>query len=145
MTPPVRPARPEDRPAIEAIQSTALVDPTPGLLGVALSGPMVTLVAVDVADVPVGYVLATRTDRRAYVPELAVEPDRQGQGVGSALLSAVCERLAEEGVERVRLTARASDRPVRAFYENRDFEAIGRVDDHYVDGDDGIVYERLLD
>jgi len=127
---------------LSAIQSAVLLDPSPDLLSGALSGPLCCLVAVDAG--PVGYLLAIHDDERAYLPELAVAPDRQGEGVGSTLLSAGCERLEADGIETVRVTARASDDRVQCFYEHRAFEVRERVTDHYSDGTDGIVYERRL-
>lgn len=140
----IRPARPEDRTAIETIQSTVLADPTPALVPTALHGPMPGLVAVTADDVPVGYLIAMIGEGQGYVAELAVAPDAQGQGVGSALLSAACRKLRESGADRVRVTARAIDERARTFYENRGFERVDRLADHYVDDVDGIVYERAL-
>ena len=138
----VRPARPGDRTRLSAIQSAALADPNPDLLAAAVSGPLCCLVAVDAG--PVGYVLAIHDDERAYLPELAVAPDRQNEGIGSTLLSAECDRLEASGIDAVRVTARASDERVGRFYEGRAFETVERVPDHYSDGTDGIVYERRL-
>lgn len=138
----IRPATPADRPALAAIQSEALVEASPDLLTAALDGPLLGLVAVD--PDPVGYLLALDDGHRGYLPELAVTPERQGNGIGSALLSTGCERLREAGVGTVRVTARASDDRVREFYKHREFEQIDRVPDHYADGTDGIVYEREL-
>lgn len=138
----VRPVSPADRSTLAAIQSEALVEPSPDLLTAAFDGPLLGLVAVDGS--PVGYLLALHDDARGYLPELAVAPARQGEGIGSALLSAVCERLRERGVETVRVTARASDDRARGFYETRGFERVDCVPDHYADGTDGVVYERGL-
>jgi len=140
----VRPIRSDDRPALEAIQVATLTDPLPDLLDLAADGAIPGLVAV--ADgVPVGYLLATVADERSYLPELAVAPARQREGVGSRLLAAACDRLSTQGVATVRLTTRSNDDRARTFYEGRGFTAVGRVEEHYADGTDGVVYERALD
>lgn len=139
----LRAARPGDRPALSTIQQAALSDPNGDILQLATDGPLTSLVAVA-DDEPVGYVIAVAGDDGAYLPELAVTPDRQGDGIGSTLLAAVCERLAGDGLDTVRLTARASDHRVRSFYENRGFEQVDREAAYYADGDDGVVYERRL-
>jgi ribosomal-protein-alanine N-acetyltransferase len=124
------------------IQSATLSDPNPDLLAAAVSGPLCCLVAVDAG--PVGYLLAIRDDERAYLPELVVAPDRQNEGIGTTLLSAGCDRLEADGIDAVRVTARASDNRARRFYEQRAFETVERVPGHYSDGTAGIVYERRL-
>ena len=55
------------------------------------------------------------------VVEIAVRPDHQGRGIGSA----VHERLlVEAGWPRALLTARADDPDVRRFYERRGWRAV---------------------
>jgi ribosomal-protein-alanine N-acetyltransferase len=139
----IRPARPADRPALTRIQAAELTEFSRDLLSAALEGPLLALVAV--ADTgPVGYLLAVEDGERAYVPELAVAADRQGQGVGSELLAAGCARFRKRDIVSARVTARADDERAREFYEKREFDPVERVPEHYEDGTNGIVYERDL-
>lgn len=46
-------------------------------------------VAVDEADVPIGYVLIDVVDSCAHIEQVSVRPDHQGAGVGSALVEIV--------------------------------------------------------
>jgi len=139
----IRPGTADALPALRRIQTAALAEPWPALLDLttAEQGPR-CLVAHDGG--PVGYVVVvTASHPVAYVPELAVRPDRQGEGIGSALLDALVASLDADGFERVRLTARVGDGAVRTFYRDRGFEAVERVPDHFEDGD-GVVLERRL-
>jgi len=139
----IRPGTADDLPAIRRIQTAALAEPWPDLLDLATGDGGPRLFVADDGE-PVGYVVAlTAGHPVAYVPELAVRPDRQGEGVGSALIDALIASLDEAAFERVRLTARATDDAVRAFYRDRGFEPVKRVPGHF-EGGDGVVLERRL-
>lgn len=58
----------------------------------------------------------------AVLPRIYVRPDRWGEGVGSALLARVFERLAAEGCEDLWLAVLADNDVARPFYEARGFE-----------------------
>jgi len=138
---PVRPVEPGDGPAVREIQSRAIDEPWPALLETALDGPLSLLVLDDGG--PIGYAIAVPgTDGVVYVPELAVHPDRQREGHGSRLLSALCGRFADH--DEMRLTVRETDRGARRFYERHGFGAIERVEDHFESGD-GLLLSRPLD
>lgn len=117
---------------MNAIQHQTLVEPTPTLLRALLDGPGVVLLAER--DRPVGYAMALLADDVAYVPELAVEPDSQRDGVGSQLLGAVGERARQGGCDELRLTVRADDEDARAFYRNQGFDVVERLPEHYETG-----------
>jgi len=139
----IRPGTTDDLASLRRIQAAALAEPWPALLDLATAeqGPR-CLVADD--GEPVGYVVAVTAGHPvAYVPELAVRRDRQREGVGSALIDDLAAELANEGYERIRLTARADDEPVLAFYRDRGFEAVETVTDHFETGD-GLVLRRRL-
>lgn len=138
----IREGTASDRRPLVAIQERALAEPAPALLDAALEGLLSLLVADD--EAPVGYaVVVTGHEGVAYVPELAVHPDRQGQGYGTRLLSAVCDRLDTAGYDEVRLTILAGDDRVRRFYERMGFVAHERLPDHF-DRGDGLVFVRRL-
>ncbi|MUV89917.1 GNAT family N-acetyltransferase [Halapricum sp. CBA1109] len=140
----VRPASTDDRRAVERIQRLALAEPSPSLLVDSLLAAETALLAED-DGFPVGYILFAVGDVEAYVPELAVRPTRQGEGVGSQLVDTAVDRLRANGIDTLRLTARADDDRARGFYENRGFAAVDREPGHYADGGDAVVYERRLD
>jgi len=61
-------------------------------------------VAVDDVGNPIGYVLVKVVDGNAHVHQVSVRPDRQGAGVGRALLERVRAWAAEGGRPAVTLT-----------------------------------------
>lgn len=139
----VRAGEVADRPILRGIQAAALAEPWPAILDLAAGEGGPRLLVVDDGG-PVGYAVAvTASHPDAYVPELAIHPDRQGAGLGSRLLEALLADLAEAGFERVRLTARADDEAVLAFYRGHGFAVVERVADHFDHGD-GVVMERTV-
>lgn len=131
-------ATPADSSRLRAIQRTVLPEPSPDLLAAAVDGAALGLVArVDrptQADAPVGYAVSLTGDELAYVPELAVVPAWQRQGIGTALLEAVGDRAAKRGVDELRLTVRREDEGARAFYRERGFDVLEELPDHYETG-----------
>jgi ribosomal protein S18 acetylase RimI-like enzyme len=76
---------------------------------------------------------------------MAVDPARQGSGIGTALLTAMERSLL--GVARlvvVETAGRADYAPTRAFYEARGYRAASRIPDFYAPGDDQVVYVKYL-
>ena len=132
----IRPGRPADRPALAPAQA-ALADPAPDLLAAMLEAEGPGFVLVAVAPDPVGY-LAAIPGPAVYVPELAVRPDRQREGHGSALLAALVSRHPDR---EVRLTVAADDETARAFYRAQGFEVVERLPDRF-DDRDGLALRR---
>lgn len=151
----IREGHPADVAALRAIQASALSDPWPELLELAVDGPQPLLVLTEPTgsddsrrdgsqrDVPIAYALAIEADGVAYLAELAVAPDAQGQGHGGELLAAFVDCARDRGIATCRLTARADDDRVHDFYASHGFEARDRIPDHYEDGD-GLVFVRSL-
>lgn len=59
---------------------------------------------------------------RGVVRNVYVDPEARGRGVGTALMDAAEERLAEAGVEEVVLEAMADNEAALAFYRRRGYE-----------------------
>jgi ribosomal-protein-alanine N-acetyltransferase len=161
----IRPADPDDLPALRAIQTATLAEPWPELLALGVDGPPILLVYAD--PDPAGYALAiagasdhpaTTGDAQApvedqtgiesdghaaYIVELAVAPARQGSGIGTTLVESLVARLRGEEYDRLYVTARAVDEDVLDFYEQRGFERDRRLPDHY-DSGDGVLLSRLI-
>lgn len=83
-------------------------------------------VAADDADRPVGYAVAEVLDGCAHLEQISVLPDRQGTGVGRALLDAVTGWARSTGRPAVTLTTFAEVPWNRPLYEHLGF----RVLDH---------------
>jgi ribosomal-protein-alanine N-acetyltransferase len=104
-------------------------------------------VVADDGDHVVGYAVADRIPNHGealgHVKDLAVHPDRRGEGIGRLLLSTAIERLREGGAVSVKLEVREGNDEARSLYEAFDFRALRRVPRYYDDGEDAVV--MLLD
>ena len=111
MTLAIRAARPEDADALRSIEGLAgerfrevgldfVADDEPDSIEVLTQYALDdrSWVAIDDAGSAIGYVLVDVVDGCAHIEQVSVRPDRQGEGVGRALL------------ERVRQWAIATDR-----------------------------------
>jgi len=126
----LRPALPEDAPAIAAILRTCFRASLPFLPELHtpqedlayVSGKLMAEDAVWVAEVDgavVGYV-GFRDD---WIDHLYIHPDRQGQGIGPALLA----RAMADGRPK-QLWAFQQNTRARRFYEARGFRAVEFTD-----------------
>lgn len=69
---------------------------------------------------------AARENRDEIISDLWVDPDWQGRGIGSALLSALAADIRAAGYARARLVAHARNAKALRFYEGRGFEIVSR-------------------
>lgn len=78
---------------------------------------------------------------------IAVDPQRQGNGVGRALLRAVeREVLARHGrTLLIETGGKDSYAPTRSFYERAGYAEIARIPDFFRIGDDKVIYARRVD
>ena len=60
---------------------------------------------------------------RGWVYYLAVDPDRQGQGLGARMMAAVEDWHRERGIWKINLMVRASNLAVKGFYESLGYAA----------------------
>lgn len=79
------------------------------------------------------------------VQTIAVAPEYQGRGVGTALLAALLEEAAARGCREVFLDVRADNDRARALYERFGFEAVGRRAGYYQPSGTDAVVMRLTD
>ena len=75
---------------------------------------------------------------------LAVRPDRQGQGHGTALMRYVEQMLTARGARLLLVETLASLHRTRAFYRKCGYEEEAQIRDFYNTGDDKIVYRKVL-
>lgn len=108
-------------------------DPRADLLR-ALDGPSSTVLAALDGEDLLGTVLVGHDGHRGWVYYLAVQPGRQGAGLGRSLMAAAEEWLAGQAVPKVQLMVRSENAAVLAFYE-----ALGYADQ------DVVVLGRFLD
>jgi ribosomal protein S18 acetylase RimI-like enzyme len=90
----------------------------------------------------VGFVIGDRRRRQGvgWIASLGVHPDLRRRGIGRQLLEA-CER--ELAMPRIRLTLRRSNTSARRLYEEAGFVEIDVWSRYYLDGEDGVVMEKI--
>jgi ribosomal protein S18 acetylase RimI-like enzyme len=81
----------------------------------------------DAEGAVVGTVLGGYDGHRGWVYSLAVRPEHQRRGIGTALVRRLERALAERGCLKVNLQVRASNAGVVAFYEKLGYAVEPRV------------------
>ena len=81
-------------------------------------------VAVDTADRVVGYVVVDEVDGHAHVEQVSVVPERQGEGIGAALLDHVAAWASSGGREALTLTTFTDVPWNRPLYEHLGFRVL---------------------
>lgn len=126
----VRPARADEAPAVAAAYRWLFAPPggpVPGWdegvaadrLRAAMAGERSTvLVADDLSGFCTVYldILSVRFGRRAWVEDLAVDPDRRSEGIGKALLDAARGWAAGRGAVYLELTSGDARTDAHRFY-----------------------------
>jgi ribosomal protein S18 acetylase RimI-like enzyme len=150
LTSPIRPATGDDVAAIAAIAAaTDLFPPemTADMVAPALSGgPDLWKVAGQPAQ---GFAYAAperMTDGTWNLLALAVHPDAQGRGIGTALIAAVEATLRAAGARLLLVETLGTPdfARTRALYAARGFVEEARIRDYYMTGGDKIVFAKGL-
>ena len=130
----IRPLTYSDLPQVIAIERRAF--PTPWSLAMFVlelskqSG--ICLAALQGGELA-GYLICSRYDAVWHVMNVAIDPARRRQGIASALLTALLERI--EGAHQAQLTleVRPTNEAAIALYERFGFEASGVRRGYYTD------------
>ncbi len=92
----------------------------------------------------VGYLVLSRYDTVWHLMNMAVDPVRQHQGIGRALLGAMIERAGAE--EQYTLEVRTSNAPAIRLYESFGFRSAGKRPRYYRDtGEDAVIMWRIAE
>jgi ribosomal protein S18 acetylase RimI-like enzyme len=75
----------------------------------------------------VGSVMVGHDGHRGWLYYLAVEPSRQEQGIGRALVHTAERWLTDRGVKKVQLMVRETNEAVAAFYRQLGYEPMPRI------------------
>ena len=111
----IRPARPDEFPALDAIEAAAaelfrgtamefVLDHPPPARKAPLAPDRRIRVAADAADKPLGFLEARLMGGWLHIVEISVHPEAQRQGLGGRLIRAACAEAAADGLEAVSLT-----------------------------------------
>jgi ribosomal protein S18 acetylase RimI-like enzyme len=84
------------------------------------------------------------TDRGYDLYWIAVDPSRQGTGIGAALLQDVERRVIADNARLMLIETSSRDAytPTRRFYVRHGYAEVARVANYYARGDDRIVYTK---
>ena len=88
------------------------------------------LVALD-GEAVVGYVGSQSVMDEADMMNIAVLPAYRRLGIAQSLVTALCHRLADNGVHSLTLEVRASNQPAKALYAKLGFTEVGRRPNYY--------------
>jgi ribosomal-protein-alanine N-acetyltransferase len=138
----VRRANDADLLAIQRIEELSFPEPWPYRAFEQFVGDPGFLVA-EGDEAIVGFVVADVVPNQGrplgHVKDLAVHPERRGQGVGGTLLARALMVLAGSGVVSVKLEVRKSNEAARSLYREFGFEPVHRKAGYYDDGEDAVV------
>lgn len=77
---------------------------------------------------------------------IAVDPGRHGQGLGTKLMRAAEQQLAQEGVRLLLVDTSGKDefKRTRSFYDMLGYEHEARIRDYWAEGDDKVTFRKRL-
>ncbi|MFD1214503.1 ribosomal protein S18-alanine N-acetyltransferase [Arthrobacter sp. GCM10027362] len=101
-------------------------------------------VAVDALGTVIGYAGVMCIPPIADVQTLAVVPEREGQGIGTALLATLIDQARAFGARDVLLEVRADNPRAQRLYRWFGFEQIHIRPRYYRDGADALIMQLVL-
>jgi [ribosomal protein S18]-alanine N-acetyltransferase len=79
-----------------------------------------------------------------YLYSIAVDSKYKRKGIASICMQYIIEYFIEENVSFIELHVRKSNIPAIKLYEKFDFFIDQIVDNYYGDGDDALIFQKLL-
>ena len=123
----------EDVPQIAALEKVCFSDPwSERSIATELSNPYSLWLVWEEEGTVLGYIGSQSVPPEADVMNLAVAPQARKQKIGSKLLTALCDVLHSQGIDKLLLEVRASNVPAICLYERFGFEVLGRRPKYYV-------------
>ena len=132
-----------DLPQVVAIERRAF--PTPWSLAMfvlELSKPGGVCLAAFDGETMVGYLICSRYDTVWHLMNVSVDPSRRREGIASALLAALIERIGDPGAQ-LTLEVRQSNGGAIDLYQRFGFRSAGIRRRYYQDnGEDALIMWR---
>ncbi len=128
----IRSYHPDDEPSVIQLWKTVFPDAPPrndprkDINTKSKLQPDLFLVALT-GNLLVGTAMAGFDGHRGWIYYLAVAPDYQRQGIGTAIMQKVEESLTQLGCPKLNLQIRADNVEVHAFYERQGYETEQRI------------------
>ncbi|WP_290813765.1 ribosomal protein S18-alanine N-acetyltransferase [Halovivax sp.] len=145
----IRRAERADLLAVQRIESASFPQPWPAEAFEQFLGEPGFLVAVEGETAVVGYAVAdvspTHGGFVGHLKDIAVHPDRRGEGIATALLGRVLGTLRAHGADSVKLEVRESNEPAIALYREFGFGPLRRIPGYYGDEEDAVVMVREIE
>ena len=98
-----------------------------GDIAFARRGANATILIGRAAGAIVATAMVGHDGHRGWVYYVAVDPDRQGQDFGRAIMAAAEDWLRRQGVQKIMLMVRPDNTNVKAFYDRLGYETQERV------------------
>lgn len=145
-----RAPRDTDIPTLAAIAEVTLF---PGEMMAAMIAPALSAESDDIwrvvlrDDSPVGFAFAqpeAMTDRTWNLRAIAVAPDLQGGGAGSALLTAMESALGHARLIVIDTTQLPDQDRARRFYVARGYAQVATIPDFFGPGEDKVSFVKSL-
>lgn len=137
-------ARMEDAPAIASLLSRCLPDPwSATMVAESLAHGARGAVARTSGEV-FGVVIVQVVAPEAEILQVAVAPERRGEGMGRRLLRTGLALAASAGALEAFLEVRPGNALALALYESEGFSQAGRRRAYYSDGEDALILRRTL-
>ena len=132
-----------DLPQVVAIERRAF--PTPWSLAMfvlELSKPGGICLAAFEGEVMLGYLICSRYDTVWHLMNVSVDPDRRREGIATALLSSLIDRIGDPGAQ-LTLEVRQSNHGAIQLYDRFGFRSAGIRRRYYQDnGEDALIMWR---
>ncbi len=100
-----------------------LDDSREGIARYLARNPHTAFVATDDRVDVIGAIMCGHDGRRGYIHHTCVRMDRQGEGIGRALVEAALDALKSEGINKVALVVFSRNGKGNAFWERLGFTA----------------------
>jgi len=82
--------------------------------------------------------------KKGHVVSIAVLPEHQHQGIGSALMQKAMENMIRYRAKKCFLEVRVSNEPAIQMYKKLGFKIKRKIRGYYMDGEDAYVMEKEL-
>lgn len=138
-------ARPSEVDEVVRLAADSLVDLDPSYFAQACLGGTCVVARESRSGRLLGFAVAAREEPcEGHILALAVDRLHRGEGVGSALLHGVRDRMARSGAFRLSLEVRADNRSAQDFYARHGFRPEGLHPRAFPDGEDAVWYGRAI-